>query len=388
MKITIQNKTLLAAVKKLLPICPKNAFLPVLENLHLRALEDGKLHLTASDAELTATICLNNAFPTVVCGEVLINAKKLADILSALPQDAHICITCNHQEHTATITTGKNASAAYKMPADDVSLYPAAQHLEQGAFNNPFILIPAQILKKGLAATAYATGKDEMRPAMTGVCLQLMSDKTVMVATDGFKLSLFEAYGIGAKTDKQVILPAKSAHAILRVEPTEEDNFVSLGFDAADKNRLFLQTGNFYLSSALIDARFPDYRAVMPNDNPVEILLHKSDLAEGIKRACLFSNNTTFEVCLTTIEQDAMRIAAQNADAGLQSEEKIPCDTLGAGIEIALNGKILLECLSSVTDAPEIKLLCSEPHRAILLTDTADHSETKVTTLLMPIMKQ
>lgn len=387
MKVTIQNKTLLAAVKQLLPVCPKNSFMPALENLHLRALEGGNLHLTASDSELTATICIDNAFPVVETGEALLNAKKLAEILSALPHDAPVCITCNNQDNTATITTGKNASAAYKIPIDDISLYPAANHLEQGAFANPFIQIPAPILKKGLAATAYATGKDEMRPAMTGICLQFMSDKTVMVATDGFKLALFEAFGIGTKTDKQVMLPAKAAHTILRAEPTEADNFVSISFDA-DKNQLCLQTGNFYLSTVLIDGRFPDYRAVMPTNNPIEILLHKADLAEGIKRACIFSNKTTFEVCLTTIEQDALGIAAQDVEAGLQSEEKIPCDTIGTGIEIALNGKIALECLSSLSDAPEIKLLCSEPHRAMLIIDPDENSETKVTTLLMPIMRR
>ena len=392
MKITIQNKTLLGAVKQLLPICPKSSFLPILENLHIRALEGGALHITASDSELTATLCINGGFPTVIMGETLLNAKKLAEILSALPPDAPVCIACNQQEHTATITTGKNASAAYKMPVDDVTLYPAARHLEQEVFENPFMNMPVAILKKGLAATVYATGKDELRPAMTGVCLQFTGNKTVMVATDGFKLSLFEAFGIGTKTDAQLVLPAKAAQAVLRIDApaTEEDSFAQLSF-AKGTNHLCLQSGNLYLSSVLIDGRFPDYRAVIPTENPVEILLHKSDLAEGIKRACLFTNKTTFEVCLSTIEQDALRIAAQDYDMGLQSEEKIPCDTnTPTAFEIALNGKILLDCLTAAADAPEIMLHCSQPHRAILITTPpgAQIEETKVTTLLMPIMRR
>ena len=48
----------------------------------------------------------------------------------------------------------------------------------------------------------------------------------------------------------------------------------------------------------LIDGQYPNYEAVIPNENPNHLEIDKSQLLSSLKRVSIFSNKTTYQVKL------------------------------------------------------------------------------------------
>ena len=53
------------------------------------------------------------------------------------------------------------------------------------------------------------------------------------------------------------------------------------------------------MSCRLIDARFPDYKVVIPSDNPYRLTVNKNDFQGALRRVSVFSNKSTNQVALS-----------------------------------------------------------------------------------------
>ena len=72
------------------------------------------------------------------------------------------------------------------------------------------IKIPGKTLKHIINSTSFAISRDELKPALTGVLLQIKEDKTVAVSTDGHRLVKQTRNDFGASgTTVDIIVPKK-----------------------------------------------------------------------------------------------------------------------------------------------------------------------------------
>ena len=62
---------------------------------------------------------------------------------------------------------------------------------------------------------------------------------------------------------------------------------------------MFVTHGGTELVCRLIDARFPDYKVVIPVDNPYKMNVARSDFQNALRRVSVFSNKSTNQVALT-----------------------------------------------------------------------------------------
>ena len=65
-------------------------------------------------------------------------------------------------------------------------------------------------LSNAISHTIFATSTDDLRPAMTGVYLQLSADNATFVATDGHRLIRYKRLDIKSETDSTMIIPRKA----------------------------------------------------------------------------------------------------------------------------------------------------------------------------------
>ena len=152
------------------------AAIPVLENI-LFELKGNTLQLTASDQSnrLTSLLEVQNQGAD---GTFAVRSNIIIDALKELP-DQPIEVEVEEEAHKATVTYSNGIYTFLTSPAD---VYPEPTKLE-GQVRT--VELPAQALLRGLERTAFAASDDDRRPIMTGVYLDIFTDKLVFVASDG-----------------------------------------------------------------------------------------------------------------------------------------------------------------------------------------------------------
>ena len=116
------------------------------------------------------------------------------------------------------------------------------------------------------------------------------------------------------------------------------------------------------MSCRLIDARFPDYKVVIPADNPYKLTVNRSDFQSALRRVSVFSNKSTNQVVLN-IQGSELQLAAQDVDFCFEGNERMKCQYDGEDLAIAFNARFLIEMLNA-TASDEIRIELSTPTKA------------------------
>lgn len=349
MKIKISRAQLLGMAAKCAPAVAQNPVLPVLDNLKMVA-EKGQLTLAATDLH-TTIIADTKDVQIAEEGAVCIPAKMLSDTLKALPEQP---ITIEAGEKSLITLTSSNGK--YKMVGEDISQYPSLPETPESAL---FMCGPDDIAAI-CAATLYATSSDELRPAMTGVLVSGDGGKVTTVATDAHKLARADFGVMDVQMFGNVIFPKAFLRSVLNVG--KFDGFASF---FADKSNAAVSMAGTTIFGRLIDARYPNWEAVVPTESPNVLAIGRTELANSLRRVALFSNKTTRQVVLDC-QEGRLLLHTIDTDFANEATEEIPCDYTGEPMQIGFNAAYLKECLDSFT-SEKILLEMSRPSRAVII---------------------
>ena len=134
----------------------------------------------------------------------------------------------------------------------------------------------------------------------------------------------------------------------------------------------------------LIDARFPDYKVVIPADNPYKLIVTKADFQSALRRVSIFSNKSTNQVALS-ITGSELQMAAQDVDFSFEGNERMNCQYDGEDLQIAYNAKFLIEMLNAA-ETNEVRLELSTPTKAGLIKPSEQAEGEDLLMLVMPLM--
>ena len=129
--------------------------------------------------------------------------------------------------------------------------------------------------------------------------------------------------------------------------------------------------GSFHrveLVSQLIDARFPDYRAIIPKGRESRTVVETAALLKAVKLASLFARDNANIVNLAIQPGDAaggeggvLKLTAASAEMG-DNENQIDAMVEGVDLAIAFNAKYLIDLLSQI-DQPQVLIETTKPTR-------------------------
>ena len=152
----------------------------------------------------------------------------------------------------------------------------------------------------------------------------------------------------------------------------------------SDTNAQF-RFGNSILTCRLIDGKYPNYEAVIPKENPNEMVVNRIQFLDSVRRVSIFSNKTTHQVRLK-IAGAELNISAEDVDFSNKAEERLTCDYKGEDIEIGFNSRFLIEMTNNL-DCKEVMLEMSLPNRAGILKPLDGYSDDEeLIMLVMPVM--
>ena len=371
MKFNVSSSKLFAqlqAVSKV--IAPKNS-LQILEDV-LFDLNGNVLTMTASDGETTirTSIDVENAEGQ---GKVASGAKLLLETLKEFPEQP-LTFLIDDQNFAINITS---ANGTYSFVGANGNEYPEMP-LEGERVGS--IDLPAPLLLDAINKTIFCTADDELRPVMNGIFFDMMEDKVVLVATDAHRLVRYTNTAVSAPNAMSFILPKKPANLLKNVLAKEEDQ-VAIVF--GQKNARF-EFGKTLLVCRQIEGRFPNYNAVIPQNNQNKVTVDRQTMINACKRVAVFANTGTSLLKLSLTENQ-IRISAQDIDFSTSAEETIGCSYNGTPMSIGFKAPFLIEILGAI-ESDEVVLELADPARAGLIMPDENKENEDLLMLLMPML--
>ena len=368
MKFIASSSSLLKQLQHISGVINTNTVLPILEDF-LFEIEKNKLTVVATDLETVMRIQLD--IEAKDSGRVCIPAKILLDSLKNIPEQP---LTFNIDKNFGIEITSDNGK--YKVMGENPDNFPK----EPSADDTTSFTMTASALVKVINETIFATSNDDLRPAMTGVFFELDNKYLQCVATDAHRLVRYKRTDVKCPKSDTFIVPRKPLNLVKSAIPSNEDE-VTLSYN---DNHLFIKHGSTQMSCRLIDARFPDYKVVIPTDNPYRLTLNRADFQSALRRVSIFSNKSTNQVALS-ITGSELQLAAQDVDFSNEGNERMNCQYNGEDLVIAFNARFLIEMLGA-TESNEVNVELSTPTKAGLIKPVDQEDNEELLMLVMPLM--
>ena len=368
MKFIVSSSQLLKQLQHIAGVINANTVLPILEDF-LFEVEKNKLNVVATDLETVMRIQMD--IEAKDNGKVCIPARILMDSLKNIPDQP---LTFNIDKNFAVEITSDNGK--YKVMGENPDNFPK----EPAADDTTSFTMTASALITAINKTLFAVSNDDLRPAMTGVYFELNKEYIQFVATDAHRLVRYKRTDVSSPKNDSFIVPRKPLNLLKAALPDNEDE-ITISYNS---NHLFVKHGTTQMSCRLIDARFPDYKVVIPSDNPYKMIVGKNDFQSALRRVNVFSNKSTNQVVLNISGSD-LQLAAQDIDFSFEGNERMKCQYDGEDLAIAFNARFLIEMLNAA-DSDEVRLELSTPTKAGIIRPTEADSDEDLLMLVMPLM--
>lgn len=333
MRFSLQREALLKPLAQVVNVVERRQTLPVLANL-LTQVSAGQLSLTGTDleVEMVSRVAVDDAQD----GETTIPARKLFDIVRALPDGSKV--TLSQSGEKITVQAGRSRFTLSSLPAND---FPSVDEVEA----TERVSVPETALKELIERTAFAMAQQDVRYYLNGLLFDLADKRLRCVATDGHRLALCEtALEEAVPTKRQIIVPRKGVQELQRLlEGGDRTVVLEMG-----RNHIRIKRDDVTFTSKLIDGRFPDYEAVIPIGADREVLIDREALRAALQRAAILSNEKYRGVRLE-MSPGLVRINAHNPEQE-EAQEEVEAETRVDALAVGFNVNYLLDALSALRD--------------------------------------
>ena len=328
-----QNK-LLDALQSVAGIVERRHTLPILANVLLRKNGD-EIEFTTSDLEIQVRTQASlggdaGMFSTTV------GARKLIDILRALPADQ--VVTLNSAQSKLTLTAGKSRFTLQTLPAEDFPLVSEASDF------GPTFAVPQKTLRTLVNQVHFAMAVHDIRYYLNGILFVAEGRTLTLVATDGHRLALAQAQLASDIPKQEVILPRKTVLELQRLL-RDEDTPIEMRF--AGNQARFAFSGMEFVTK-LVEGKFPDYHRVIPKAHKNAVTLGRAPLLASLQRAAILTSEK-FKGVRVNLDPGTLRIASSNAEQE-EAKEELEVDYEGDAIEIGFNVTYLMDALGNIGD--------------------------------------
>jgi len=325
--------------------------LPVLSNV-LLATDSSRLKLSATNLELGINCWIGAKVEQD--GAITVPARLLMDFVNSLPPD-RIDMELQTRTQTLTLRCGRFEASIKGIDAQEFPIVSAG--VEDQA-----VPLDAQTLRDMIGQVTFAAATDETRPVLTGVLTEIGPKSIVMVAADGYRLSLRNAEIAGVENQAQVIIPARALQELARVS-AEEQEPVRL-IVSPSRSQAFFRLSSIDLITQLIDGSFPPYQTIIPRSYSTRTVLNTAEFQKAVRLASLFARDNNNIVRLRVepagdLAPGKVVVSATSSELGSNVGE-LEATIEGSPIEIAFNGRFLAEALA-VIDSAEVALETNSP---------------------------
>lgn len=315
--------------------------LPVLANVLLET-EDSRLKLSATNLELSITMWIGAKVEQA--GSITLPAKTFTELVNNLSRE-RVDLRLDAATHTMHLRCGIQNSNIRGIDADE---FPPINHNDQAE-----LYLEGKTLREMIVQTAFAAAKEQNRPILTGVYLQLKKQLMTMAAADGYRLAVRTASIEKNFSEKEdMVLPARTMTEVSRIVEDDQEVGISL---PTKRNSVTFFMPNILVSSQLLEGRFPDFASIIPRSYVTSTVMYTSDLLIVCQRAEIFArdnaNSANLHVKPSSKPGDPAEvlIVGKSAERG-DSEGMLDASAEGEPLDISFNIKYLIDVLRVIKE--------------------------------------
>jgi DNA polymerase-3 subunit beta len=330
--IEADRDTLLKPLQTVTGIVERRHTLPILSNVLIERKQEN-ISFIATDLEIQITTSTTDDGKADEEYSVTVAAKKLQDILRALPEKVQVTLETSDSRLQAK--AGKSRFNLQTLPAEDFPKFPESNE-PQGT-----VKVQQKELKHLLSMVQYAMAHQDIRYYLNGLLLLLENNQLKVVATDGHRLAFALMMLETPLEKKEVILPRKVVLELSRLlNETEEPVTIEVL-----QNQVRFTFSNVVLVSKVVDGKFPDYNRVIPAGYQKQFDINRLLLLQTLQRAAILSNEK-FRGVRLILTTDNLRIVCNNSEQE-EAQEELELQYDGEGLDIGFNITYLLDVLNN-----------------------------------------
>ncbi len=349
MELTVPKKDLLRLVTRMQGVAERKSTMPVLSNVLLAV--DGPSALRVSATDLYLALVGRVAVDVSKGGSVAVSAKDLLERVRMMP-DGPIHLAT--QDNASTIIKAAGSARRYTlrgMPGDDFPPLPAPTE------GSPSLALDAGVVRELIAKTHFSVSTDETRAHLNSALFEWDGDVVRMVSTDGHRLSKMEVKVTGRQASATMLIPLKAVQELRRLCDEILSDAEDVPRDAPSQTGLqitqsgssaFFQGGGMSFAVRLVDAQFPPYSQVIPQQSEKMVRVPRAAFAEALRAVSVAASERTGGVRVTLTGR-TMRITTESPESG-EGFDEVPIEYSGPDITIGFNAKYFLDVLGALEE--------------------------------------
>jgi len=348
--LDIDKDVLLKPLQAVSGIVERRHTLPILSNVMLET-RGTDLNLVATDLEIqiATSAKLNKA---VADQAVTVSARKLQDILRALPENT--AVTLDAQEGRLQVKAGKSKFNLQTLPAQD---FP---RLAEGGSSTASVKLPQNVFRDLLSLVQYGMAQQDIRYYLNGLLLVADGKQLTMVATDGHRLAYASTTLTSDVARSEVIIPRKAVIELAKLLQDSEDE---VEIQLLPNQVRFIFAG-IDIVSKVVDGKFPDYTRVIPTNYKKHFAVSRIVLQQALQRASILSNEK-FRGVRWVLTENSLRIICSNAEQE-EAEEELVVAYTGEPLDIGFNIVYLLDVLNNL-DTEDVDCAVGDANSSMLI---------------------
>jgi DNA polymerase III subunit beta len=364
MKIFVDKSKLENELRLFQGIFEKKSIMEILQNIKLTAFSDGHLEMVATDLEigLTSNLSLTVESP----GSFTVNGKDIYELISKMP-DGLVEISENNDLQIAI--SNEKRTSKYKLLGLQSSDYP---ELPKGDFSNS-VRISQNDLQNMINSTYYVISQ-ELKFNLGGALLCISKNRLEVAATDGHRLAYtFFVSDFPVDEPIEYIVSRKTLIELIKIGSEGELNFTF------DKNNLFFQYRNKVLSSRIIDQKFPNYKAVIPEKTEFIATIDRDELLQMLRRILIFRSRN--QGVVFKFLNNKLVLERTSPEKG-EGYDEMEIQYSGKNVGVGFNGSFILDFLSHI-DTEKISVGVNDSESSFIFKPVSD-TDMKFIYVVMP----
>ncbi|SPT69181.1 DNA polymerase III subunit beta [Anaerobiospirillum thomasii] len=337
----------------------------IVQNIYLK-VQNGELVLRATNygLEMTTTLALVDDGMSVIEGETTVNASKLTQVLSKMPNTANVHFSVIEDE--MTITSGTSEFVLRVRSAKDFPVFEEEDVTQK-------IVLSQKKLKSIIDRSAFCVSADDFRDYLKGIRLEADSSTLSVFTSDGHRMAILETtLDVPVESFLGVCLIKKCATEISKLLSFTDD-LVELSFS---KNILVTQINNTRLSSKLLICGYPNVRAVIPKIFTTYIV-PRAQTNDLISSVAILSSKRLNGVTMN-FDHNSLQLRSENSEHEVATAQ-LEISNDNEPVEISLNASYVNETLN-VIRSQNVKFSFSQPiAHAMIEAESYDDNDCGVT---------
>jgi DNA polymerase III subunit beta len=325
----------------------------ILQNLKIEA-GDGGIKVLGCDGEMWVE--RNVACMVTEPGALCLQASVLKELVGKLPDGDLQLFTLDGNGAML-----KEGAAEYRLQTLDAEDFPPAPDIE----GESELTLKMGDFRSAVDSVVYAVSTDQHRQILTGVLFSYNGETLTLVATDTHRLAVKRLIQPGIGSNVTAVVPEKALRMIKGL-PVTDDSEIVLRFGAG---RMGVEAGGAKIITQLLAGAYPNWERVVPSESTRSWSVETDQLMERVDRMMVLARDNASRIRFRGAD-DQIVIAARSEEKG-EAKEEVPMIANNGEIEIAFNGKYVVDALKAVHD-PGVRIEMTESSRPAIFRPSED----------------